>query len=175
VPEEWYATAVREARRHKLYSVLDSEGQPLRRGLAGEPDLVSPNQQEAEELVGFEFESDQDFLVALDDIAEMGARSVIITRETGCVALVRDGGRARRLIAETELLRRISTVGSGDALLAGFLAARRAERPLEDALRYAVACGAANTQAVGAGVFDPRDVSRLAASVTVHELERVVG
>jgi 1-phosphofructokinase/tagatose 6-phosphate kinase len=173
VPEEWYAQAVREARKQKLFTVLDSEGQPLRRGLAAEPDLVSPNQQEAEELVGFEFQTDQDFVVALDDIAEMGARNVIITRESGCFALLREGPRVQRLVAETELLKRISTVGSGDALLAGFLAARRAERSLEDSLRHAVACGAANTQSVGAGMFDPRDANRLTASVTVSELERV--
>ena len=57
VPEDWYATALREARRQRVYAVLDSEGEPLRLGLGGEPDLVVPNQMEAEELVGFEFET----------------------------------------------------------------------------------------------------------------------
>ena len=174
VPEDWYAAALREARKLKLSTVLDSEGEPLRLGLAGEPDLVAPNQQEAEELVGFEFEGDQDFTVALDAIAEMGVRNVIITRTSGCFALVRDGAKVRRLQAETQLLDRISTVGSGDALLAGYLAARRAERPVEEALRYAVACGAANTQTVGAGFFDAKDATRLAAAVTVREFDRVV-
>src|SRR5207244_8699403 len=46
-------------------SVLDSEGEPLRLGLSGEPDLVVPNQMEAEELVGFEFEATQDHVLAL--------------------------------------------------------------------------------------------------------------
>jgi 1-phosphofructokinase/tagatose 6-phosphate kinase len=174
VPEEWYASALREARKLKLSTVLDSEGEPLRLGLAGEPDLVAPNQQEAEELVGFEFDSDQDFLAAVEQIAESGARNVIVTRPSGCFALIRESGRVRRLQAETELLDRVSTVGSGDALLAGYLAARRSERPIEEALRYAVACGAANTQTVGAGVFDVRDVTRLMASVTVREFDRVV-
>ena len=57
VPEDWYATALREARRQRVFTVLDSEGEPLRLGLGGEPDLVVPNQMEAEELVGFEFET----------------------------------------------------------------------------------------------------------------------
>jgi fructose-1-phosphate kinase PfkB-like protein len=175
VPEEWYAGALREARKQKLFTILDSEGVPLRRGVAAEPDLVAPNQQEAEELVGFEFQTDQDFQVALDEIVEMGARSVIITRESGCFALIRDGSRMRRLQAETHILERIAPVGSGDSLLAGYLAARRPDRPLEDALRFAVACGAANTQAFGAGTFDARDATRLASGVQVREVDRVAG
>ena len=59
------------------------------------PFLVSPNQREAEQLVGQELEDDDDFLMALDAIAEMGARNVLITLENGCFALLRVG-RSRR-------------------------------------------------------------------------------
>ena len=93
VPEDWYATALREARRQRIFTVLDSEGEPLRLGLAGEPDLVVPNQMEAEELVGFEFETTQDLVVALEQIVEMGARGVVITRDDGALAFVRESGR----------------------------------------------------------------------------------
>ena len=77
--------------------VLDAEGEPLRRGLEAEPWLVSPNQHEAEQLVGQELEDDDDFLMALDTIAEMGARNVHITMETGCFALVREERQVRPL------------------------------------------------------------------------------
>jgi 1-phosphofructokinase/tagatose 6-phosphate kinase len=151
--------------------VLDSEGEPLRRGLAGEPDLVAPNQLEAEELVGFEFQAPADFAAGMDRIVDMGARNVIITHGTGCAALIKEPGRTHRLWAEIEPLEPVSEVGSGDALLAGFLAARQANRSLEDVLRHAVGCGAANTQTFGAGSFDPRDAARLAGTVTLRELE----
>ena len=116
----------------------------------------------------------QNFCVRATQL-EMGARSVIITRESGCFALVRDGSRMRRLQAETPILERVAPVGSGDALLAGFLAARRQERSVEESLRYAVACGAANTQTVGAGVLDARDATRFLQGVQVRELDRVAG
>ena len=48
----------------------------------------------------------------------------------------------------------VSSVGSGEALLAGFVAAQAAEHPPEECLRRALGCGAANSQTVGAGVFD---------------------
>ena len=64
----------------------------------------------------------------------------------------------------------VSSVGSGDALLAGFLSGWERDTAIEECLRTALACGAANTQTVGAGVFDPRDVSRFAATVEVQEI-----
>ncbi|MDX6476179.1 MAG: hypothetical protein QOH95_1690, partial [Gaiellaceae bacterium] len=67
----------------------------------------------------------------------------------------------------------VSTVGSGDVLLAAFIAARHAGRPHEEALRAAVAAGAASTLEVGAGRFDPRQAGRLQAGVDLSELQPV--
>ena len=64
----------------------------------------------------------------------------------------------------------VSKVGSGDALLAGFLAARSQGKPVDEALRYGVAAGIASTLELGAGRFDPREVTRLAGGVEVAEL-----
>ena len=61
------------ARARHVPSVLDSEGEPLRLGVEAEPFLVSPNQREAEALVGQEFHDEEDFRLALDGIAELGA------------------------------------------------------------------------------------------------------
>src|SRR5262249_27239580 len=61
----------------------------------------------------------------------------------------------------------LSTVGSGDSFLAGFLAGWYAKEPPQAALRLGVACGAANTQTLGAGVFDPADLEALARPVEV--------
>ena len=67
----------------------------------------------------------------------------------------------------------MSAVGSGDVLLAGFLAARVAGRTADEALRAAVAAGTASTLEVGAGRFDPREATRLAGAVEVAEREPV--
>ena len=67
----------------------------------------------------------------------------------------------------------VSVVGAGDVLLAQFIAARLDGRPSDEALRLAVAAGAASTLQIGAGRFDPRDAGRLATSVQVEELDPV--
>ncbi len=173
VDEGFYAEAARELTRRAVHVVLDTEGEPLRRGLEAEPWLVSPNQHEAEQLVGQELSDDEDFIWALDAIAEKGARNVQITLESGCYLLVREERTVRRYRAVAPQLEPVSAVGAGDALLAQWLAARSDGVGAEDALRLAVAAGAASVLEVGAGRFDPAEAKRLTAAVEVHELQAV--
>ncbi|HEY3207251.1 MAG TPA: hexose kinase [Gaiellaceae bacterium] len=175
VDEGFYGEAIRELNRRGVRTVLDSEGQPLRLGVQAEPLLVSPNQREAEGLVGQEFSDDDDFLLGLDSIAERGARNVLITQEAACFALLREERAARRYRARAPEVEPVSAVGSGDVLLAAFLAAWLDEKPAEEALRTAVATGTASTLEVGAGRFDQREAGRLLSAVEVTELEAVAG
>jgi 1-phosphofructokinase family hexose kinase len=173
VPDDFYAEAARELSKRQVPIVLDIEGEPLRLAVEAEPFLVSPNQSEAEALVGQEFHDDEDFRIALESIADMGARSVLITTERGCVALLREERDARRFRAHAPRIEPVSAVGSGDVLLAGYLAGRHVGRTHEESLRGAVAAGAASTLEVGAGRFDPRQAARLHAGVELSELEPV--
>jgi 1-phosphofructokinase family hexose kinase len=173
VEEGFYGEAIRDLHRRGVRVVLDTEGDPLRLGIDAEPELVSPNQREAEQLVGQEFEDEEDFSMALDAISEIGARNVQITTDNGCFALLREDRNLRRLRAEAPLLEPVSVVGAGDALLAQYLAARLEGSSVEDALRLGVAAGAASVLEVGAGRFDPREAARLAPAVRVDELAAV--
>jgi 1-phosphofructokinase/tagatose 6-phosphate kinase len=93
-----------------------------------------------------------------------------MTLPSGCVALLGDGERSLYR-ATLDPLEPVSAVGSGDAFLAGYVAARYGGRTPEDCLRFAVACGAESTQHFGAGVLDPREVERLAPEVRVETLD----
>ena len=173
VDEAFYGEAIRELNRRGVQTVLDSEGQPLRLGVQAEPFLVSPNQREAEGLVGQEFNDDDDFMIGLDSIAEQGARNVLVTQESGCFAFLRADRETHRYRAAAPRVEPVSAVGSGDVLLAAFLAARLDGKEDEEALKVAVATGTASTLEVGAGRFDPREAGRLVGAVEVEELEPV--
>ncbi|MGZ8740014.1 MAG: 1-phosphofructokinase family hexose kinase [Gaiellaceae bacterium] len=175
VDDAFYAEAIRDLNRRNVPAVLDSEGPPLRLGVEAEAFLVTPNQREAEGLVGQELGDDEDYTMALDRIAAMGARNVLITAETRSFGLFRADRKRTLFRADAPQVEPVSAVGSGDVLLAAFLAARVADKPLEDALKIAVAAGAASTLEVGAGRFEPREASRLQSSVEVRVLEPVVG
>jgi 1-phosphofructokinase family hexose kinase len=173
VEEDFYAEAIRELNRRDVQTILDSEGEPLRLGARVEPFLVSPNEREAEGLVGQEFHDSDDFVQALDHIADLGARNVLITITSGCYALLREEREPARYHASVPPLEPVSPVGSGDVLLAGFIAARYEGRSAEEALRRAVAAGAAAVQEVGAGRFEPPEISRLEEGVRIESLEPV--
>jgi 1-phosphofructokinase/tagatose 6-phosphate kinase len=173
VSESFYADSIRELNRQGARTVLDSEGEPLRLGARAEPYLVSPNQVEAEGLIGQELTEEQEVVQALEDIAELGPRNVLITQESGAYALLREERSAKRYRATAPRLEALSAVGAGDVLLAAFLAALYEGRQSEEALRAAVGAGAASTLEIGAGRFEPREAARLASDVQVVELEPV--
>ncbi len=166
----FYADMIREANRREVHTALDTSGEPLQLGVQAGPYLVSPNMREAEGLVGHEFTDEGDITAGLDEIAGRGARNVVITVEGGCYALLREHRNELRARATAPHLEPVSVVGSGDTLLAGFIAAHVRGRPLEDALRTAVAAGAASVLEPGAGRFDPREIGRLSPLVAIEPL-----
>jgi 1-phosphofructokinase family hexose kinase len=173
VDADFYAEMIRETNRRHVLTVLDAEGESLRLGIEAEPYLVCPNVREAEAIVGHEFNDDDDLTTGLDEIAALGARNVLITLETGCYALLRDDREEHRVRATAPRLEAVSQVGAGDTLVGGFVAAREAGRSVEEAVRSAVAAGAASVLEPGPGRFDPREASRLGGLVTVERLEPV--
>jgi 1-phosphofructokinase/tagatose 6-phosphate kinase len=173
VPDSLYADLIGELKGMGVTTVLDAEGEPMRLATRSEPTMVSPNELEAEELVGHEFADDDDRLRGLQEIVELGPGEVAMTLPSGCIGLVGDDDRRLyRVTLEPRETR--STVGSGDAFLAGYVAARYTGSPAEECLRFGVACGAESTQHFGAGVLDPREVERLMPEVEVEELPAAV-
>ena len=159
-----------------MTTVLDSEGEPLRLATRAAPDVVTPNELEAEELVGHEFSDAEDRVAAVREMVEMGAREAVMTMPDGCLALLGADGdptRSRRLVPGDPGRRssRSRSVGSGDAFLAGYVAARYDGRDDTECVRFGVACGAESTQHFGAGVLDPREVERLVGEVELEMLE----
>jgi 1-phosphofructokinase family hexose kinase len=173
VEADFYAEAIRDLNRRGVQCVLDTEGEPLRVGVDAEPFLVSPNQREAESLVGQEFSEPDDFVMALDAIADLGARNVLITQETSCFGLFHEERSPRRFRASVPRVEPLASAGAGDVLLAGFLAARFNGRPLDDSLRRAIGAAAASVTELGPGRFDPREAGRLASTVELEELQPI--
>ncbi len=165
-----YAELIREVKKLGVTTLVDTDGEPLRLGMRAEPDIVSPNELEAEELVGQEFNDVEDRAQAVVEMTRLGAAEAIMTVRDGCYAHVIDDGPALYRVSVEEQEAR-SRIGSGDAFLAGYVAARYAGRSPVECLRYGVACGAESIQHFGAGVIDPDKVERLLPEVTAERLE----
>jgi 1-phosphofructokinase family hexose kinase len=170
--DDLYAKLVSDLTRRGVTVVLDAEGEAMLAGVRAGASMVTPNEREAEELVGQEFAEDgSDLAAGLQELVRLGAEEAAITRPEGCVAAVGEGADRRLLEVHTEPLEPVSTVGSGDAFVAGYVAARYEGRTAEECLAYGVACGAESTQHFGAGAVDRSQVERLLGEVAVHDLE----
>jgi 1-phosphofructokinase family hexose kinase len=171
VDQDVYYSLIRDVRRLGVTTMIDSDGEPLRLAMRAEPDLVSPNELEAEELVGHEFNDVDDRASAVLEMTRQGAREAIMTVPDGCYARIFEGPSPRVYRVRIEEQEARSAVGSGDAFLAGYVAARYGDQSPLDCLRFGVACGAESTHHFGAGILDPAQVERLLAVVESETFE----
>ena len=171
VDPDIYATLIRELQRTGVTIMIDTDGDPLHQSVRAEPDVVSPNVLEAEELVGHEFNDDAERSLAVREIVALGPREAIMTLPDGCFAQVLIDGQPQLRRARVELREPVAKRGSGDAFLAGYVAARYSDSSPDECLRFGVACGAESTGRLGAGLIDPREVRRLAGEVQLSAIE----
>jgi 1-phosphofructokinase family hexose kinase len=167
---EIYGSLIRDLRKLDVQVVVDADGDPLRHAVRAEPDVICPNVVEAEELVGHEFNDDEDHVIAAREMVALGAREAIMTVPDGCIGCLQVAGERvmhRIFITPREP---VASVGAGDAFLAGFVSSRYAGASPADCLRFAVACGADSTQRLGAGRIDPKEVEKLVAETSVEVL-----
>jgi tagatose 6-phosphate kinase len=174
VPVNFYAKLICMARAAGVRSALDTSGEALRSGMEeGRPDLLKCNRAELSELVGKPLESLNDVRSALQGLVGRLCDMAVITLG-GAGAIVMDGPAAayKTWLAQAPLIHAVSAVGSGDAFLAGMACRMLEGRPLEDALRLAIAAGSANALQIGAGRLRMSDVETLLEQVQVAALDR---
>jgi 1-phosphofructokinase family hexose kinase len=165
-----YAQLITQVKGHGVTALFDTYGEPLRQGIKAGPDLVFPNQEEAEMVIGYEFDADEDLIRAPAGLRGLGACSAVVTHPHGCVAQLARDGEVRTVSARAPRVEAVSTVGSGDALVGGY-AARLLEGDVPvECLRFGLACAAANALRYGAGVLDPEEARQLVDAVEIEEV-----
>jgi 1-phosphofructokinase family hexose kinase len=169
-PLDLYAELIRLAHATGCRALLDTSGAAMRHGLQAAPDLVKPNREEAAWFSGRPVRDAGAAAEVAQRMLEAGARSV-------CVSLGADGvvwqseETCAPLVSQPPAVVGGSTVGCGDAALAGFAVAHARGLCDEEAVGLAVACGSANCLAPAPGLIDPREVERIARQVLVQRLQ----
>ncbi|MEU5598910.1 1-phosphofructokinase family hexose kinase [Streptomyces sp. NPDC020298] len=159
VPVGAYAGLIRTARTAGVPVLLDTGGEPLRRGLAARPDIVKPNADELAELTG-----SHDPQRATHDARRRGAHAVVAS--LGPDGLLAHTPQGRWCAAPPTRLNGNPT-GAGDSVVAGLLSGLVENLPWPDRLTRAVALSAATVVAPVAGEFDRRVYEGLAGRVAV--------
>jgi len=166
-PADWYAGLIRQLRGTGPRVAIDSSGPPLAMAIAARPDLIKPNREELAELAGRPVDTIADVVGAALTMTANGVHTVLTSLGPAGAVLVR---RDAAWHATAAALEPRSTVGAGDALLAGYLAAG-ADGP--SALAEAVAWGSAAAALPGSRMPGPGDISH--AGIRITDLTDLAG
>ena len=120
IDDDFYTGLVRSARQLGLEVALDTSGAALGWAIQARPDLIKPNAEELAEATGRTLVTLGDAVEAAQHLRRAGARAVLASLGADGAILADSDGVVH---GEAPVARPVSTVGAGDALLAGFLAA----------------------------------------------------
>lgn len=169
MPEDAYAVIIRRVRALGGAILLDAGGTPLRAALAAGPAIIKPNRHELTELVGRPLDT-LDALIAAG--RELLAGS--LAPELIVVSLGADGAlflyREQTLHALPVPMTVSSTVGAGDAMVAGLVAAQLEKRSPVETAQLAIAFAAAKLTRLGPHLPQPAEVHALAQQVKVSSI-----
>ena len=152
LPDAFYADLVRRLSPTGARVAVDTSGTPLVAALPGRPHLVKPNREELEEVTGRALHTVGDVVAAAETLRGRGAGAVLASLGPDGAVLVDASGS---WYGEAPVDAPASSVGAGDAMLAGFLAGGGCG-PL--ALVEALAWGAAAVRLPGSRMPGPHDL-----------------
>ena len=146
VPTDLYRQFVELAHKQGVRTLLDTDGDALLQAIEAKPSFISPNQQEAERLLGRAILTRSQSLEAVTRLHAMGPECVILSLGArGALGAFADG----TFEAIPPRVEALSPIGAGDALAAAFVWALDKKKPLPDALRWGVAAGTASAMLPG--------------------------
>jgi 6-phosphofructokinase 2 len=159
MPEDYYAKIARIVRDKSSKFILDTSGTPMQLALKEGVYLAKPNLNELSKISGVE-------QLELDDVDEAAQAQIA---QGVCEVLVVSMGAAGAMLVTKDMykifqapaVKRKSTVGAGDSMVAGMVWALQQGKSLEEMTMMGIACGTAATMNEGTQLFHKEDAFRL--------------
>ncbi|MCH6267474.1 MULTISPECIES: 1-phosphofructokinase [Neobacillus] len=165
LPKTTYEELVKISKETGAQFVVDAEGDLLKNVLKFKPFLIKPNHHELGELFDTVISSPEEVIPFGKKLVSMGAENVIVSlADQGAVFINKDS----TLLANVPKGKVKNSVGAGDSMVAGFLAAYERTGDLIEAFRYSVASGSATAFSLGLCTKD--QVAELIPQVQIKEI-----
>lgn len=139
--------------------VVDTSGDALKFALENGAFLIKPNHKELAKLLGLE---------KIEPTQVESAAKTLIEKYNCEIVVVSMGSEGAKLFDKDKTyfvsapkVEKKSTVGAGDSMVGGMVWALSQNLPLEDVLKWGVACGSAATMNEGTQLFKKDDAVRL--------------
>ena len=166
VEPHFYTKLIRLAAKHEVRTFLDTDGDALLHGLEAHPTLVKPNQSEAERLLNVPLITRSQWIGAVQQIRDMGAKAVALSLGSrGIIASTSDG----ILEAVPPPIEAVCPIGAGDAAAAIVWSYDRGDS-ISEALRWGVAAGTASSKLPGINLANLEQTEEIYARTTVTKI-----
>jgi 1-phosphofructokinase family hexose kinase len=168
VPTSFYGKLIAAARRKRVKTLLHADGEVLRYGVEERPTVVTPNQKEAERLLGRTLLTRTHYLEAAERIRAMGPECVVLSLGSrGAVGAFRDG----LMEALAPRVDAVSPIGAGDALSAAYTWSMMKKHDCVEAMRWGVAAGTASALLPGMTFATLRQTQEIYRQVELRRAE----
>ena len=146
VPPHFYCDIIEMAKKRGVKTLLDTDGEAMSHALEAKPTVITPNQHEAERLLGRAILTRGQFLEAVERIHAMGPESVILSLGSRGAIAAGPEGIFEAIPPSVDAL---CPIGAGDALAAAFAWAMNKKKAFYESLRWGVAAGTASAKLPG--------------------------
>jgi 1-phosphofructokinase family hexose kinase len=155
-----YATLGAIAKEKGAKVMIDADGEVLAKALSCRPDFIKPNQNEASRLLNRPVDTTDEAIAAARELLKLLADGGLVVVSRGAKGAVMASG-TNAWVGRSPDVEVKSTMGSGDSMIAGILWALEEGKPVEEAFRWGLACGAATASTDG---------TKIARRTTIIEL-----
>lgn len=147
MPETMYSDIMKRLSGKKLKIVVDATKDLLMNVLKYHPFLVKPNNHELGEIYGVELKTRDDVVPYARKMQEEGAQNVLVSMAGEGAVLLAENGNVYQSVAPSGKV--VNSVGSGDSMVAGFIAGYLASEDYEQAFYMGVCTGSSSAFSEG--------------------------
>jgi 1-phosphofructokinase len=170
VPTTTYATIIKRLKELGKRVVLDTSGEALRYGVLAGPTVIKPNIDELRELTGEVLANEFDIELASSELMNDSIKLVVVSMgERGATFVDQESA----LVATPPTVTVKSTVGAGDAMVAGLLAGLVQGMSLADCARLATAYSLGRITSLSSNLPDREVLQAYFEQVAVHTCSSV--
>jgi 1-phosphofructokinase family hexose kinase len=163
--DRFYTKLIATAAKHKVETLLDTDGDALLHGLEAHPTIVKPNQSEAERLLNTALITRSQLIDAVTRIKALGAKSVVLSLGSrGAIAATSSEGV---LEITPPVVDALCPIGAGDAMSAAIVWALEKGESLGEALRWGVAAGTASALLPGIELANLQQTRAIFSKTTI--------
>lgn len=142
MPDSIYSDILARLEGRGIVFVVDATKDLLLNVLKYRPFLIKPNHHELGEIFGVELENREDVVPYAEWLQEQGAQNVLVSMGGKGAVLLDTEGNVHMLPVPKGTL--VNAVGSGDSMVAGFLAGWTEKKDYEHAFKMGISAGSAS-------------------------------